>query len=161
MKKRKGVIIERATLKDLPRILELQDKQAAETKKFANNLGKKGKVVFFSKSEIRKIIMSSKDYPVVAKVDDRIVGCGFVRIEKAPSWAKYKKQGYMGALYVDKKYRKQGIARAVQEEVFEWLKSKEIRLCACAVLANNISALNLQKKRGFLPHSIDMYKELK
>ena len=148
-------------MKDLPRVLELQDLQAEATRKFANGLDRKGKVTFFSRSEIKKIIVSRKDYPVLAKVGDRIVGCGFARIEKASSWSKYKKQGYLGALYVEKKYRGQGIGLALQQARIKWLKSKGIKLCASTVLANNTKALNLQKKRGFIPHAINFYKELR
>ena len=127
-KKTEKIVIEKASLRDLPSILQLQDKQAIETRRFMNNLDKKGEVIFYSRSEIEKIIRSSKSYAMLAKVGDKTVGCGFVTIEKASHWSKYKKQGYLGGLFVDKKYRRQGIAWALQEAGIKWLKSKGIKL---------------------------------
>ena len=152
--------IERATLKDLPVISELMYKKAQEERKYIEHLDKKEKFSFYSTPEIRKAISSPQYYMLLANVGGKIMGCGMAKIEKAASWSKYKKQGYLGMLYVEKKYRRQGIAKALQSKRIAWLKSKGISLISCGVLSNNIPALKLAEKRGFKHHLIYMYKEL-
>jgi ribosomal protein S18 acetylase RimI-like enzyme len=153
-------IIERATLKDLPVISELMYKQAQEERKFMNHLDKKEKFSFYSAPEIRKELSSPQCCILLVKIGDKIGGCGMAKIEKASHWSKYKKQGYLGMLYVEKEYRRQGIAKVLQSKRIAWLKSKGISLISCGVLSNNIPALKLAEKIGFKHHLIYMYKEL-
>lgn len=157
----KGITLEKATVKDLHKINELMYKQAEEERKFMNNLNKKEKYTFHSKEEIKRMLSSKKCYIILAKVGENIVGCGSVSIEKMSHWSKYKKQGYMGMLYIDKKYRRKGLAKNLQDARIKWLKLRGIKLISNKVLSKNIPALKLAQKRGFKPHIISMYKELK
>ncbi len=152
--------IEKATLKDIALIDNFMKKQAMDEKKFIR-FNKKKVFSFYSVSDIKKVLTSSNCIMLLAKVNDQVVGCGLARIEEAPKWSKYKKSGYLGMLYVDKKYRRQGIAKAIREARIKWLKSKGIKLLECLVLANNFPAIAFAQKTGFKSNSTWMFKELK
>lgn len=155
------IVLEKAKIEDLPTIVELHNEQSNESRKFMKGLDKKEKVFFYSKAEIKKLLTSPTCYLVLAKLNNKTVGCGLARIEKASRWSKYKLQGYLGMLYVKPMYRRQGIAWALQEERVRWLKERGIKLLTCTVFVANKESLSLQQKRGFIPHSVHMYKELK
>lgn len=158
--KKRGVSIKRATIKDLPAVLHLHVKQSEETKKFLQGLGKKGKLSFYSPTEIKKLISSPSGYIALATINGVPIGCGSASIENAPSWYRYSKRGYLGMLYVDKPYRRAGVARALETVRMQWLKSKGVKVCICAILAPNHAALALKEKSGFNPSMVYMFKRL-
>src|SRR3989344_1973139 len=139
----KNLQITRATIKDVNIIHNFMLIQAEDERKYLNNLDNKN------------------NYLVISKLDKILVGCGLAKIEKASKWNKYNKQGYLGMLYIDKKYRRKGIAIALQNNRINWLHSKGIKYLTCTVLSHNTPIINLLNKQGFNPHSIIMYKELK
>src|SRR3989344_3352339 len=158
----KNLQITRATIKDVNIIHNFMLIQAEDERKYLNNLDNKNKKdLFYTKSEIKKIISSKNNYLVISKLDKILVGCGLAKIEKASKWNKYNKQGYLGMLYIDKKYRRKGIAIALQNNRINWLHSKGIKYLTCTVLSHNTPIINLLNKQVFNPHSIIMYKELK
>lgn len=135
--------------------------QAKDERRFLGNLDRKNKKdLFYTKLEVKKIISSPHSYTVIAKLDNIPIGCGVAKIEKASKWNKYNQQGYLGMLYVDKKYRKKGVAKALQDNRINWLRSKGIKYITCAILAKNLPALKLSTKQGFKPRLLMMYKEL-
>ncbi len=154
-----SLIIEKATIKDLSKISELMSKQAEDEREFIH-FNKKEDFSFYTLSDIKKVLTSLNCLMLLAKLNGKVVGCGLAKIEDAPSWSKHKKQGYLGMLYVDKNYRRHGIAKAIREARIKWLKSKGIKLLACLVLIKNIPAIAFAHKDGFKPNSTWMFKEM-
>ncbi len=158
----KNIKFQRAGVKDLQTIYNFMLMQANEERKYLNDLANKDKEdLFYTKSEIKNILSSQKNYMIIAKSGNISIGCGLAKIEKASKWNKYFSQGYLGMLYVDKKHRRKGVAKALQDNRINWLKSKEIRFLVTSVLSNNTPVIKLLDKRGFKPRLIQMYKELK
>ena len=130
-----------------------------EERKYMRSLAKKGRMVSYPKKEIKEILTSPKCYFTIAEIDKNPVGCGFARIEKSHgSWCKYDILGYLGFLYVKKEFRRKGIAKALQEERIKWLKSKRIKMVVNKIKSKNIPSISFEKKRGFKPYIIKMYK---
>ena len=151
--------IRKATLKDIPKIMEMQETMLEDERKYMRSLVRKGRMVSYPKKEIKEIITSPNCYFTIAEINKKPIGCGFARIEKAhEDWYKYSKLGYLGLLYVKKEFRRRGIAKALQEERIKWLKSKGIKMVVNKIIAKNRPSLNLQRKQGFKPYIIKMYK---
>ena len=152
----------KATIKDLDLVYEFMLNQADDERKYLNDIDKKKrKDLFYTKSEIKNILLSPNSHMLIAKIGNTPIGCGLAKIERASKWNKYAKQGYLGMLYIKKSYRKKGIAQKLQEARINWLKSKGINFITSWVLYNNKPAIHLIMKRGFKPRLIQFYKELK
>tara|TARA_Y100000310_G_scaffold327385_1_gene393677 strand:- start:2702 stop:3178 length:477 start_codon:yes stop_codon:yes gene_type:complete len=152
--------IRKATLKDLNTLMNLQYKMKQDEKIYMQGLNKKGKFVTYTKSEIKKILTSPKGYFLLAESNKIPIACGFAMIEKPPIWMKYKRIGHLGMIYVDKKYRRNGIAIAIKKQRIKWLKSKGIKFCYVAVFTNNIPSIKYQEKMGFKPYNLKLYKKI-
>ena len=155
----KNLKIRKATIKDLSIILRFQEKSFGEMKKYVKGITKKGKLFVYLKSEIKKILISPKGYFTIAEVNGQPVGCGFARIERFNGdWSKYKKRGHLGLLFVEKKFRRKGIAEAIQDERIRWLKSKGVKFVYNRIFAGNRPSLKMKEKKGFKPYMIETYK---
>ena len=156
-----GVVIKKATVKDVALISIFMSEQANDERKFLGNLDKKGKFSFYSAKEIKKILSSPHCCLLIAQLNGKPIGCGLAKIEKTEGWVKYRRRGHLGMLYVHKKYRRKGVAKRLQEERINWLQSKGINLVSCMILASNTPSLNLSAERGFKPHAIYLYNEIR
>lgn len=157
----KNIKIRKAKLKDLDLLMEFQRKLVDEEMRITRKLEIK-KPLAYPESEVREIILSKNSCAFVAEHNGKPIGCGFVRLEKlADYWYKHQKAGYLGMLFVEKPYRRKGIAAKLQDERMRWLRSKGIRLCFNTILSGNEPSMKMQKKRGFKPYSMKMYKMIK
>ena len=141
--------------------MKFQKKMTEDELKCARPFARKGFVSYPSK-EVKQILRSSKSYLIIAEYKENPIGCGFVRIEKVrEGWFKHEKAGYLGMLYVDKKFRRKGVGVALQNERIKWLKSKKIKMVFNKILVNNKPSIKMKEKHGFKPYILAMYKEIK
>ncbi len=66
----------------------------------------------------------------------------------------------IGNMYVLPEFRRMGVASALMDRVFEYVKSKGGTHVRLNVMASNTPAYNLYEKRGFVDYSIIMMKQL-
>ena len=141
--------------------MKLQKEMIKDELKFGKSLEKKNPISYTPK-KIKDLIKSPNSYLFIAEVNSKPIGCCFAEIMKmAKNWYKYKKMGYLGMLYVDKKFRRKGIAKKLNKERIRWLKSKGIKACFNKVLSKNKYSLKFEKQEGFKPYIIRLYKEIK
>ena len=74
----------------------------------------------------------------LAEDNDNIMGYIFIKIEND--------KAKIDALFVDEKYRKQGIATKLIEDAISYVKEKKIKVLTINVLSNNLEAKNLYLK---------------
>jgi GNAT superfamily N-acetyltransferase len=152
--------IKKATIKDITVLMRLQYAMKQDEKKYMQGLNKKGKFITWSKSKLRNILTSPNGYIILVKIGGIAIGCGLAIIEKGHSWMKYNKIGHLGMIYVEKKYRRKGIATALKNQRIKWLKSKGIKFCYVSVFPGNKPSLKYQEKLGFKPYNIKLYKKI-
>lgn len=63
-------------------------------------------------------------------------------------------------LYVEPAYRRQGIARALMQNVERWAKSQGYTQIGLQVFTTDLPAIALYEKLGYQPRSISMVREL-
>ncbi|MGV8151493.1 MAG: GNAT family N-acetyltransferase [Candidatus Nanoarchaeia archaeon] len=73
----------------------------------------------------------------------------------------WKSGGYIDDLYVDKAFRRKGIATKLLNEFIHQLKNKGIKTCQLGVSKKNTQAIKLYKKLGFDIVNYEMRIKLK
>ena len=72
-----------------------------------------------------------------------------------------EKSAKLEALYIDEKYRKNGIAASLIEKFKIWSKEKKVKYIEVQVLNENVNAYNLYKKEEFKEFKSTLLMELK
>jgi GNAT superfamily N-acetyltransferase len=96
----------------------------------------------------------------VAKDKDLIVGFIIGKIEKEEPIYFRKKKGIVIALFIEKKYRRKGLANNLYDKLVYWFKDNNVNNIEIYVHAKNKGALKTWKKFGFLTDSYKMRKAI-
>ena len=100
------------------------------------------------------------DYTTYISNPEKVVYFAFVEDDLAGQirvlkwWNAY---AYIGSIVVDRKYRRQGIGRALLECVLDWAKSKRYPGLMLETQNNNVPACRLYEKCGFVLGGFDGY----
>lgn len=90
----------------------------------------------------------------VASLDNNIIGYIYGYIENEAGEFVHEGVAKIDSLYVEEKYRSQGIASKLIDTFTNFCREKNVTILEISVYKNNENALNLYKKRGF---EIDTY----
>lgn len=90
---------------------------------------------------------------LVAEENNKLVGFIELFIKKNEDCFKIQKYGYLNAAATRKDFRGRGIAKALTNEAFKYLKKKGIVYVKTNVYNTNILAKKTWKKMGFQPQS--------
>jgi len=113
--------------------------------KFNNNI-KKDYVV---KDYFEKIYNNDNNIIFCAKIDKKIVGFIYCRLDFDNNGPMLYKEALIDGLYVKNEYRKRGIASTLIEYAKMWAKDKGVKKLYINVLEKNKNAMNLYYKKGF------------
>ncbi|MFA6617972.1 MAG: GNAT family N-acetyltransferase [Candidatus Neomarinimicrobiota bacterium] len=86
---------------------------------------------------------------LVADNKGKVVAYAAAEIQARSPVFKIRENGYINDIFVEKEFRKLGIARKFLKEFKEWFKSKNIDYVELSVLANNQIAQKTWGKFGF------------
>lgn len=86
---------------------------------------------------------------LVADIKGKVVAYAAGEIQTRSPIFKIKENGYINDIFVEKEFRKLGIARKFLTEFKEWFISKNIEYVELSVLANNQIAQKTWEKFGF------------
>jgi len=106
--------------------------------------------------DLRDFIQREDAHVLVALIDGEIVGSGYALIKNSKPYIKYEQHAYLGFMYVEPKFRGQGIIGKIIDQLIEWGKKKNMTEFQLDVYAENESALNAYKKRKFKPDLLKM-----
>lgn len=113
-----------------------------------------------AKKQLLKSIRQRKSLFIVAEKNNEIVAYAYATIIRYKDLYFYTPpNGYLDAIVVRKKYRRQGIAKALFKEVETWFTKKK---CARAMLDTftNNPAVEVYTKFGYLTYDYRMFKPL-
>ena len=112
---------------------------------------------------IREKIEKTKSEDTLALVaqENDIVGfltCS-IKDRNNPNW-QTSKIGHIGGVYVTPAYRRQGVAAALMEEAFKWLRERKIEYVDLNVVVQNTEAIAAYSALGFEPLQHNLIKKL-
>ena len=143
----------KATLKDLDFLLNFEQQLIAVERPMDPSLEQHKKINYY---DIAAFIASDIAEVFVATISDEIVGCGYGLIKQNDSKFSQKEHGYIGFIYVEKKYRGNGISKYIFDAIFGWLRSKNIIEVKLTVYEENPYAIKAYEKIGFKKNLIEM-----
>ena len=145
-----------ATLEDKPVLLQFEQQLIAYERPFDSLL--KDNCTYY---DLDFLIQSKDAKLIVASVDNTLIASGYAKILKAKPYHKITEYTYMGFMYVDPKFRGQGVIQNIIEQLKQWSISLNIFETRLEVYSENTSAIKAYQKKGFKNRMIEMKMDLK
>jgi len=145
-----------ATLEDKPVLLQFEQQLIAYERPFDSIL--KDDCSYY---DLDFLIQSKDAKFIVATIDNTLIASGYAKIVKAKPYHKITEYTYMGFMYVDTKFRGQGIIQNIIEQLKLWSISLKIFETRLEVYSDNTSAIKAYEKKGFKNSMIEMKMNLK
>lgn len=161
----KDVLIRKATLEDVPRILELwKALMGGHVRYYGYGRGiftyKKDKAAIYLKF-LKKQLRRRNAIVFVAEADGKIAGHVMVEVQKLPPIYVHDKNAYICEIIVDERYRGKGVGTMLLEEAERWARKKKMYSIGLMVHTDNEKAFSVYRKAGFNAHHLKMAKIVK
>ena len=148
--------IREATLGDL-QALQQCEQGVIEAERPMDPTIKDGPIHYY---DLTDLIQSENSYVLVVETNNRIIGSGYAKLKSDRHYLKHKLQGYLGFMFVEDKYRGQGINGLIIDKLIAWCKEKDVFEIRLDVYDTNYPAIKAYEKAGFKKHLITMRKDI-
>ena len=145
-------IIRKATLEDLPVLLEFEQGVIKAERPFDPTI-KDGKVYYY---DISELIKNDDSDVYVVEIGDNIVASGYAKIKPDRHYLKHTEQGYLGFMFVPENHRGNQYNKLIIDALLKWCKRRNINEIRLHVYNDNAPAIRAYEKVGFKKHMIDM-----
>lgn len=149
-------IIRKANFDDLEQLYAFEQELISTERPFDPTL-KPGLIHYY---DLRAMINAPEVLLLVAELDNRIIGSGYGRLEKAKTYLKHPHHAYLGFMYVIPAYRGKGINQQIITALRSWAQAKNITELRLDVYFENLAAIKAYEKVGFTKHMIEMRLEI-
>jgi len=161
---KKSVLIRKATLEDVPGILQLWKSLIAHhVKHHGYGRGifeyKKDKQELYFKF-LKKQMRRRNAGVFVAELGGNVVGHVMVQANKLPPIYVHEREAYVCEIVVDERYRGRGIGTMLLGEAEWWARKKGLYSISLFVHTGNRTAFAVYRKSGFKEHHLKMAKEV-
>jgi GNAT superfamily N-acetyltransferase len=150
------ITIRKATLDDIETLRRFEQGVISAERPFDLTL-KKGDIFYY---DLEGMIEASHIQLLVATLNNKLIGSGYARIEKAKPYLQHKEKAYLGFMYVEPPFRGKGINKKIIDALKEWALSQNISEMRLDVYQENTSAIYAYEKAGFTKHMIEMRMDL-
>ncbi len=147
-----SLIIRKATLNDLPVLLEFEQGVITAERPFDPTI-KEGTIHYY---DINELITSPHSAVFVAESNGNIVASGYAKIKTDRHYLKHAYQGYLGFMFVSEPYRGKRLNKMIIDALLKWCKTQNIFEIRLDVYDDNIPAIKAYEKVGFKKHMINM-----
>jgi ribosomal protein S18 acetylase RimI-like enzyme len=111
----------------------------------------------FSKEMIEKI-QDSDCRLAVAEIDGELAGFCYSYVSRKPKYFKLEKFGFVGDLYVEPGYRRQGVGRMLVNDTLAFFSRRKVRQVELLVAIKNTGTIKFWESLGFSHLLTWMYK---
>jgi len=146
------IIIRRASLADLPTLLEFEQGIAAFERPLDSTL-KEGEIHYY---DLAELIAAADAEVLVAQLDEELIGSGYAHIRKAKDYQKHLRYAHLGFMYVKPAHRGKGVNNKILEALKQWCLENNINEMRLEVYHNNDGAIRAYKKAGFKANLLEM-----
>ncbi|MFH1426855.1 MAG: GNAT family N-acetyltransferase [Candidatus Kerfeldbacteria bacterium] len=100
----------------------------------------------------RNCIHAPNKIMLVAESNGTLVGYAIASIRKRPPVYTVKFNGHLDAVYIEKKWRRKGIASAFMKELLPWYKKKGVNTITLMVDVDNMIGMKVWDAIGYEPY---------
>jgi RimJ/RimL family protein N-acetyltransferase len=150
------IIIRPAVSSDLPTLLVFEQGVIQAERPFDDTL-KPDPISYY---DIAAMIDADDVELVVAEVEGRVIGSGYLRIVDSKPYLRHARHGYLGFMFVEPDYRGKGINQLIIKALLDWGCAKDIHEFRLDVYVQNTAAVRAYEKVGFMPNLLDMRMEV-
>jgi len=152
-----NITIQPATLSDIPALLACEQGVITAERPFDVTI-----VPDPTKYYDLELFINSPDVELlVAKIDDEIVGTGYVRImTNQKLYLNYTRYAYLGFMYVSPQHRGKGINKMIIDHLKDWARDQGLTELRLQVFNDNEPAIKAYQKVGFEKLMLEMRMSL-
>jgi ribosomal protein S18 acetylase RimI-like enzyme len=145
------VIISEANQTDMDTLLEFEQAVINTERPFDPTI--KSETTYY---DLNAMLDNDNVKLLVAEWNNKIIGCGYARIEKSKQFRKHSHHAYLGFMFVLPEFRGKTVNTRIMESLKEWAKNKGAAELRLEVYFDNINAIKAYEKFGFSKQSIEM-----
>lgn len=147
-----NIIIREAKLTDISDLLAIEQLIIEAERPYDENM----KTEQFNYYDLQALINNDEAMVLVAETNETIIGSGYSKIKESLPQHDNKLHAFMGFMYVDPKYRGQGINKMIVEGLIDWSKQQGLSVACLTVYSENTSAIRAYNKAGFNEYLVEM-----
>jgi len=151
------IVVRPAVLSDLDILYEFEQAIIEAERPFDPAIRTDENVHYY---DLPALIASPDTELVVAKVDGRIVGCGYARIESSKSYLRHRGHSYLGFMYVTPPLRGKGVNKMILKALEAWSAARGITDFKLEVYIDNVAAIRAYEKAGYSGIVLEMQKRI-
>lgn len=140
-----SITVRQASLQDLDLLKHFQQSILSAERSFDARI-KDGPVEYY---DIAGLLRSDDVRFLVAAAGEKIVACGFARIDAAKPYLRHRVQAYLGLMFVEPRYRGRSINQRIINELKQWCRSRGVAELRLEVYHDNLEAIRAYEKAGF------------
>ncbi|MFC6102443.1 GNAT family N-acetyltransferase [Olivibacter domesticus] len=150
------ITIRTATLEDIEVLLTFEQGVIAAERPLTTSL-KDTPINYY---DVKAFIVDPDVEIVVAVIDGKLIGSGYIRIMNAKNHFRNRKFGYLGFMYVLADYRGMGVNKKIMDVLIHWGTEQGLTEFKLNVYQENETAIRAYEKIGFKKHMIEMRMDL-
>lgn len=154
-------IVRLVKIEDLPEVARMRLELSKYHEAFGDDFKVNKNAKKYYINLYKKYIYSKKKKLLVVENENKLIGFGSALIMKKEPISPDKEYGHIREIYIDKKFRRQGIAKKILDVFYKWLKGKNIKYIDLKVICANELGRNAWTKCGFKDYAIIKRKFLK
>jgi len=152
-----GVIVRRANLDDLDRLLVFEQAMIEAERPFDETIRSGSDVRYY---DLRALVSSPEAEVLVAELGSKIIGSGYARIEVSDEYLRHDRHSYLGFMYVVPEHRGKGVNKMIIDALEAWSRSQGVTEMRLEVYASNSAAIKAYEKSGYSSLTLTMRKDL-
>jgi len=151
--------IRKATMDDFEELLKFRLLSKKEELKYSDTLKPLSESRKYFKEYLNLDLTKPDRVIFVVVEDDKIVGSILAKFFTPLRISKYSKKGYLSNLYIDKVYRRKGIANKLMLKALGWLSKNKVSFISGEIHIKNNASRKLLSGVGFKEYTIKMVKK--
>ena len=149
------IVVRPAVLSDLDILYEFEQAIIEAERPFDPAIRREENVHYY---DLPALIASPEVELLVAAADERIVACGYARIEGSKAYLRHREHCYLGFMYVTPEHRGKGLNKKILEALESWSAARGVTEFTLEVYTANVAAIRAYEKAGYSGIVLEMQK---
>ena len=151
--------IRKATINDFEKLKGIKLESKKDEMKYSDSLKPLSKTIDIYFEYFREELKKKNSAVFIAE-DKKPIGIIIATFFKPLRISKFARKGYVSNLYVQKKYRNNGIGKKLLYASLKWMKGNNVKYISLEIHLENKTALKFYRKYGFNDYTLKLAKKI-